>query len=501
MRGVAAASAAVLLAGACSSGSEAEHASGTQEDPREPATGEPGELTVVDPALVVDLGEEKSSEDDGVAVEVAYPTVPNAAPLTEHLAAATAQEVDDFRAANPGAKSIGIDWGVTVAGDDVVGIRLVQDEEDSEGPRTLYSTHWYDAANGRPAYSTQLIAGQEELDALNDIVQENLSASDDVDVSALHPILRLYDSMGFNADGDLVVEFDEGQVAPPEDGRVFTVVRKDDVEPLLSDFGRRAQAAATVVTPDFRIERPAPSPSADPAPSAVPGVLPARDDSVDCSAPDSKCVALTFDDGPGERTPELLDALAEHDARATFFLTGGPVREHPTTVRRQYAEGHEVANHTVTHPDLTTVSSGKVTSELATVNALIRRETGYDVDLMRPPYGATNDSVAEVSKELGLAEIIWSVDTNDWKDRNADIVAKRAVENVQPGSIILMHDIHSTTVDAVPEILKRLEEQGYTMVTVSQLLGDTEAGKSYFDGHPEPEEQEEAPDPSASPDA
>lgn len=219
----------------------------------------------------------------------------------------------------------------------------------------------------------------------------------------------------------------------------------------------------------------------------------AADSEVDCSDPESKCIALTFDDGPGARTPELLDALAEYDARATFFVTGGPVREHPDVVRREYAEGHEVANHTVHHPDLTSVGKDEIDEELSTVNELVRRETGYTMDLMRPPYGATDGQVDEVTERLGQAQILWSIDTNDWRDHNPGLVADRAVEDARPGSIVLMHDIHDTTIDAVPDILKRLDEKGYTMVTVSQLLGETEPGRSYIDGHPEPEE---SPSPS-----
>ncbi|QRN79366.1 MAG: polysaccharide deacetylase family protein, partial [Nocardiopsis sp. BM-2018] len=99
--------------------------------------------------------------------------------------------------------------------------------------------------------------------------------------------------------------------------------------------------------------------------------LPPRDDSVDCADPDTKCVALTYDDGPGGRTPELLDALAEHDARATFFVTGYPVMEHPWVLRRTYAEGHELANHTLSHPNLTEVGAGAARANLEATQALV----------------------------------------------------------------------------------------------------------------------------------
>ncbi|WP_394353810.1 polysaccharide deacetylase family protein [Nocardiopsis mwathae] len=476
--------ATALALGACTS-PDAERRSDQPE--RAKATGEADELTVVDLDNVPDVTEEKKeTEENGVTASLSYPKVPNADPLAKRLDEITDRERDDFLGAVPKAESIKIGWNLSVAGDDVMAVRLTQDEKDDEGERTAWATYWYDTATGTTAYSTELLAGQQELETLDGLVKKALKENDGdkVDTSHLYPILRSYDSMGFNPDGDLVVEFDEGQVAPVKSGRVSAVVAKADVEPLLSDFGRKAQTAAVVVTPDYRIEEEPAAPK-DGSKAGVPGVFATRDDDVDCSDPESKCIALTFDDGPGERTPELLDTLAKYDAKATFFLTGGPVREHAATVRREYAEGHELANHTVHHPDLTRQAEVRIRAELSTVNDLVRRETGFDLELMRPPYGATDDKVAKIAKEQGLAEIIWSVDTNDWKDRDSSVVAKRAVKGAKPGSIILMHDIHGTTIDAVPSILKQLDEKGYRMVTVSQLLGDTEPGESYFNGHPE----------------
>ncbi|PSK96459.1 peptidoglycan/xylan/chitin deacetylase (PgdA/CDA1 family) [Murinocardiopsis flavida] len=500
MRAVVATAAVAAMIGGCSSGGGAEHASGKDTEPVR-ATGEPDKLTKVAPKTVPGVKAEENKDDGDVDVDVRYPDVPNAAPFTKRLDELTSQEVDDFKAANPGAESIAIDYGITAAGDDVLGVRLTSDEKDSEGKRKGSATYWYDAKAGRTAYSTELLSGQKDLAALNKLVKKELKGEDAVDSASIVPILRVYDSIGFNPDGDLVVEFDEGQVAPVKSGRVKAIVPKKKAEPLLSKFGARAQDAATVVTPKFRITKEAsaaPSPEA-PAAAKVPGVLPTRDGDLDCSLKKSKCVALTFDDGPGGRTGDLLDMLAKHDAKATFFLTGEPVREFAPLVRREYAEGHEVANHTVTHPDLTTVSASSAEGELATVNALIRRETGFQPSLMRPPYGATDKSVAKASADNGLAEIIWSSDTNDWRDRDSSVVAKRAVADAKPGAIILMHDIHPSTVDAVPEILKKLTDDGYNLVTVTQMLGDTKPGKSYKEG--EIAKEKEEPSASASPSA
>jgi peptidoglycan/xylan/chitin deacetylase (PgdA/CDA1 family) len=193
---------------------------------------------------------------------------------------------------------------------------------------------------------------------------------------------------------------------------------------------------------------------------------------VDCDK--LKCVALTFDDGPGPDTDRLLDLLARHHARATFFVLGPNAEEYQDQVRREHADGHEVGDHTMHHLQLNLhrYSSAKVRHEIDDAKQILRKILGFDPVLFRPPYGATDHKVSLETKRLGLAQIIWSVDTIDWRNRNASIVARRAIRGLHPGAIILMHDIHPTTVDAVPRILKAIEDKGFTTVTVSELLGD-----------------------------
>ncbi|WP_242677009.1 polysaccharide deacetylase family protein [Streptomonospora litoralis] len=499
---VRAASAAVALAlalTACTGGEADPAASGGSASPSPsstPATGERDELTVVDSKHIPGLEEKTVTEDlaGGVEAELSYPSIPNADPFTDRLAEIIKLEAHDFAGAEPDAKSYSVDWDVSVARGNVMAVRLTQREKDGDGERTRHSTYWYNTESGHTAYSTELLAGQEQLEKLHSLVEDRLLDRDGVRSASLQPIAEVYDSLGFNANGDLVAEFDEGQVAPAGKGRVRAVVPADEVRPLLSSLGERAQQAAVVVTPKFEIEQAASAPKGGKSAGSVPGMHPPAAGEVDCDDPSSKCIALTFDDGPGARTPRLLNALEKHDAKATFFVTGGPVRQHPDTVRRTYAEGHELANHTVHHPDLTSIAKSGVTDELTTVNKLVRRETGYTMDLMRPPYGATDGAVADVAEKMGQAQILWNVDTYDWRDRDAGIVSDRAVQRAQPGSIVLMHDIHSTTVKAVPEILERLDDKGYTMVTVSQLLGETEPGKKYTEG--KPEESPDSPSPS-----
>ncbi|MCW2859868.1 MAG: hydrolase [Actinoallomurus sp.] len=209
---------------------------------------------------------------------------------------------------------------------------------------------------------------------------------------------------------------------------------------------------------------------------------PKKAPAVDCRA--VKCVALTFDDGPGPYTRTLLDTLAAQHAKVTFFLIGGNIRGREAVVRRELADGHAIGDHTWSHPDLSRLPERAVRSQLTRTLTEISRVTGGPTRLMRPPYGATDRHVGAVARRLKLTQIVWSVDTNDWLDRNSAIVAHRAISRAHRGDIILMHDIHPTTVKAVPKILRGLRKRGFTFVTVPQLLAahPLKPGKVYFDG-------------------
>ncbi|SEG93793.1 Peptidoglycan/xylan/chitin deacetylase, PgdA/CDA1 family [Nonomuraea solani] len=194
-----------------------------------------------------------------------------------------------------------------------------------------------------------------------------------------------------------------------------------------------------------------------------------------------KCVALTFDDGPGEHTLRLLDLLRSRDVRATFFVVGQMVAADKGghTTRRIVHDGHEIGNHSWSHPALAGLSHEELKHQLKHTENIVRKLTGVRMRVMRPPYGATDHEVAAETRREGLAQILWNVDTLDWRDRVATTVAKRAGE-AKPGSIVLLHDIHRSTVDAVPAMLDKLGGKGYTFVTVSELYGKTPApGRTY----------------------
>lgn len=434
---------------------------------------------MVDPTVLGEVGELTTSESiSGVTVETAVPELPDAEPLVSGLEDITERIVDDFVAAVPGAESIDVEWSLTAVSTEVVGIRLHTVEKDSDGERSAFETLWYDAVSGNTADSTELIGNYAALERLASLVAEEATSQEGdegANPDLVWPIARTFDSLGFNSEGDLVAEFDEGLVATPDAGRIHAVIDRADAEPLLSDLGRRAMDAATDPPQTVDIAQP-PEEPADLR--EAPGMIPPADDALDCAGEDIDCLALTFDDGPGERTGELLDMLNEYDAKATFFVTGGPADNDHEALRRIYAEGHELGNHTMTHPQLPSLSDSGVVDETEPLQAIIRRETGYTPHIMRPPYGASNAAVQSMMADAGMAEIMWSVDTLDWKDKDASVVSERAISGAHPGGIILFHDIHSTTIDAMPDTLEALDED-YTLVTVTQLLGDTEPGEVY----------------------
>ena len=192
-----------------------------------------------------------------------------------------------------------------------------------------------------------------------------------------------------------------------------------------------------------------------------------------------KVIALTFDDGPGPYTAQLLDILDQHGAKATFFLIGGKVSAQADVLRRMHARGHQLGNHSWSHPELPKLPVNQIASEIDRTNDAIKQATGVTPSILRPPYGAVNAVVLEQLRLRGMSSILWSVDTRDWADRNSDIVCSRAVAGARPGAIILMHDIHQTSVGAVPCILGALKQQGYSFVTVQGLLGNMAPGAGY----------------------
>ena len=187
---------------------------------------------------------------------------------------------------------------------------------------------------------------------------------------------------------------------------------------------------------------------------------------------DGPYIALTFDDGPNQKlTPRLLDLLAQHHLHVTFFVVGENAAEHPEILQRAVREGHEIGNHSWSHPNLAKMSEENVRSQIKRTEEAIANAIGSRPTLFRPPYGSvTAHQKRFIHDDLGYEIILWEVDPLDWKNPGPNVVSSRILKDTRPGSIILAHDIHPQTIQAMPATLTELEAKGFKFVTVSELL-------------------------------
>jgi peptidoglycan/xylan/chitin deacetylase (PgdA/CDA1 family) len=205
---------------------------------------------------------------------------------------------------------------------------------------------------------------------------------------------------------------------------------------------------------------------------------PAAAQDVDCKQ--VSCVALTFDDGPGPYTDRLLKILKDADAKATFFMIGNKVAANPDGAKRVVEAGMEVGNHTWEHPNMTAIPPETIGAQFSKASDAIEAATGHRPKLTRTPGGLVNDAVLAEAKKQGLADINWDVIPFDWmNDSNTAATLYMLKTQISPGSVVLFHDVYSSTVDVVYQFLPVLRANGYHMVTVSQLLGPREPGTSY----------------------
>ena len=188
---------------------------------------------------------------------------------------------------------------------------------------------------------------------------------------------------------------------------------------------------------------------------------------------DGPYIAMTFDDGPSATlTPKLLDILAAHHIKATFFVLGEMVAEHPEILARAAREGHEIASHSWSHPNLAKMSQEGVRSQLQRTDDEIKTAAGKRPTLFRPPYGSITERQKRwIHDEFGYDIILWDVDPLDWRRPGPAVVRNRILKETRPGSIVLSHDIHPGTIEAMPSTFDELEAKGFKFVTVSELLG------------------------------
>lgn len=186
---------------------------------------------------------------------------------------------------------------------------------------------------------------------------------------------------------------------------------------------------------------------------------------------EEKKAAFSFDASWGaERTEKIIDILRENEIKTTFFLTGFWVEDYPEYVKLIAAEGHEIGNHTLTHPHLNSLGEEELRTEIKRVEQMIEKISGQKTTLFRPPFGEYNNQVIETASGLGYRTIQWSVDSLDWQNLTRDEIIERVTSRAHKGAIILFHNNGLYTADALPEIIARFRKQGYKIVPISELL-------------------------------
>ncbi len=192
------------------------------------------------------------------------------------------------------------------------------------------------------------------------------------------------------------------------------------------------------------------------------------------NGPDRRKVALTFDDGPDEMvTQQIIDILKEYDVKGNFFFLGSKVEEYPQVVHNAYQNGNLILSHSYHHTDLSTMSNEEMKAEIDQAGSAINSVIGKKPAIIRPPYGATNEEVAQVSQQEGYSIVLWSIDTLDWSQKEADHIVDNVVNNLRNGDIILMHsnEDKAETAKALPRIIETLREQNFEIVDLEELLG------------------------------
>ncbi|MEV0743391.1 polysaccharide deacetylase family protein [Streptomyces sp. NPDC050549] len=413
-----------------------------------------------------------NSEDTSCRFATSYPDVPGARAMTAAMKKDVEQRLATFRSTacedgqdNGEGTELNIGHQFLVASGDVLGVRLTTKDLSAAGSGLSARTYWYDGK--AHAYRTALgLVADGSRDAFVTALKARLKGREGVDATALDdafsdPASRaaVLDDMAFTADGALWVTFDRGDVAVPAAGTLTVTVPKKTITPWLSAFGKRAQQQT--VQPSGPLDLGA---HHTPAPAVITHTVSGADHT-DCKK--VRCIALTFDDGPAApETATLLKYLARYHARVTFFTVGQNVAAHPGLVRAEARAGHEIGNHSWNHPDLTRLTRRQIISQLSRTNAAIKAATGKTPTLFRPPYGAINQTVRNATT---LSPVLWNVDTEDWKYPDAARVARTVINKAGRNDVVLMHDIHPTSVAAVPEILRTLTARGYHFVTVSHL--------------------------------
>lgn len=420
--------------------------------------------------------------------------VPQHDTFNDALLCAARARVNQYGDDDKASSALTLDWGIPVAAGRAFGVRLRTRVTHGSEPETVTTETLYTLADTDAALASPVLVAEASRSA---VVAEI--------TTALREAERLPEGAHLDPAGvlaDLVVRPDGSAIAVlsssagPISGQmpVGVALSAPFLADKLSPEGARVVRALSG-QPDHSTSAPAaPTGPAHTVSDTFVGFTPAIPapvvrapepevvEPVDCAT--EKCVALTYDDGPGDHTAQLLDILRTERVPATFFVMGKHIALHPDLLEREAREGHAIGIHTWNHPDLTTVPDERIAAEIAATQHAIEAHTGISPTFMRPPYGAVDARVLAVLKQQGQGVVLWNIDTEDWRNKNTETTYERAVHNTHPGAIILMHDVHPYGPDATTRIIHTLRDQGFKFVTVPQLVGGTiEAGTRYFSQH------------------
>ncbi len=237
-------------------------------------------------------------------------------------------------------------------------------------------------------------------------------------------------------------------------------------------------AATPASTPAPSTPAVSASPASTTTASATPSATASPRSEPDCSK--LKCIALTYDDGPSPQTGRLLDTLQRERVTATLFMVGKAATANPAIVKRAASLGVEIGNHTTNHKQLNLQSDKVVSFEIADTQKRLKAITGQYPTWFRPPYAGRNKRTDAIAGRLKLGVVTWTTSPVDWENKDAATITRLVLSQARRNSIVLMHDSHSWTVNAAPAIIKGLKAKGYTLVTLTQLVGAPRPGRLYY---------------------
>lgn len=440
------------------------------QSPSAPTTHVSAVATLTGP---VTIGSAQLTRDDPtLAVHISWPTVQGATAFNDLVSQYAHSLEDQFLKTHTASKTnppeLNATGSLILLAHGIVGVRMRVSELGSGVGPTMCRTFYGNLANDTAWTGADLIDGSHRQQALA-LISSSAQSQGQTPLNPISPSAgdAILAGLAFDTHGDLLASPDPGSLFPAGDELIRVTVPAATATPLLSANGRLTQSA----------QRDTPRHAASSSTTLPPVTPTAPQTPVNCQV--VKCVALTFDDGPGPYTEKLLDELDKAGVKATFFEIGEHAKIYPDVVARQVEDGMVVGNHTWDHPQLNHLSLAGQQREVQLADRWITAGGAPIPTLLRPPYGSYNHA----TRTLGKSLILWDVDSEDWKNLNSDKTTALIMKEIHPGAIVLMHDIHPTTVAAVPGIIKQLEQDGYHLVTVPELLGTPQPGSVHFGQH------------------